>query len=88
MFFTKADHSTNIALVRYIVALLKQLSGLKLLLRQELAIRGHTEFEGNLNQLLIMWAGDFDTDLKDWLSVQLIHEYSCSGVRSLKRRKP
>ena len=38
-------------------ALLHQLSSLRFLLRQGLAIRGHTELEGNLRQLLMMWAG-------------------------------
>ena len=47
-------------------ALLKQLSALKYLLRQGLAIRGHKELEGNLNQLLAVWANDC-CELGDWL---------------------
>ncbi len=31
-----------------------------------MAVRGHTEIEGNLQQLLIMWAND-NNDLKNWL---------------------
>ena len=37
-------------------ALLKQLHCLKFLLRQGLAIHGHDETEGNLQQLLMMWS--------------------------------
>ena len=48
-------------------ALLHQLSSLRFLLRQGLAIRGHTELEGNLRQLLMMWAGASNSDLKTWL---------------------
>lgn len=47
-------------------ALLKQLHCLRFLLRQGLAIRGHTEVEGNLQQLLIMWSA-YDSSLKRWL---------------------
>ena len=44
-------------------ALLKQLHCLKFLLRQGLAIRGHDETEGNLQQLLMMWSV-YDSNLK------------------------
>ena len=47
-------------------ALLKQLSGLKFLLRQGIAIRGHIEVEGNLVQLLTVWAEN-NLDLKNWI---------------------
>ena len=47
--------------------LLKQLHGLKYLVRQGMAIRGHKEVEGNLHQVLIMWSS-FDSDLKRWIS--------------------
>jgi len=47
-------------------ALLKQLHCLRFLLRQGLAIRGHAETEGNLQQLLIMWS-TYDTGLKMWM---------------------
>ena len=47
--------------------LLKQLSSLKYLLRQGLAIRGHTEVESNLIQLMKLRADD-DGDLNMWLS--------------------
>ena len=36
--------------------LLKQLRALQYLLHQGIAIRGHTEIEGNLYQLLKVWA--------------------------------
>ena len=38
--------------------LLNQLRALQYLLRQGIAIRGHTEFEGNLYQLLKVWANN------------------------------
>ena len=47
--------------------LLKQLSLLKYLLRQGLAIRGHDEDEGNLMQLLKLRCED-DAELKTWVS--------------------
>ena len=47
--------------------LLKQLSSLKYLLRQGLAIRGHDDKEGNLIQLLKLRAED-DSQLRTWLS--------------------
>ncbi len=47
-------------------ALLKELSSLKFLLRQGLAIRGHDEKEGNLYQLLRLRAEDCP-ELKQWL---------------------
>ena len=47
--------------------LLKQLRALQYLLRQGIAIRGHTEVEGNLYQLLKVWAND-NSDITHWLS--------------------
>ena len=47
-------------------ALLKQLYALRFLLRQGIAIRGHTEAEGNLQQLLKAWTFD-DSNMKSWL---------------------
>ena len=47
--------------------LLKQLSSLKYLLRQGLAIRGHEEMEGNLLQLLQLRSDDCP-ELKTWVS--------------------
>ena len=47
--------------------LLKQLSSLKYLLRQGLAIRGHDDHEGNLIQLLKLREED-DPQLRTWLS--------------------
>ena len=47
--------------------LLKQLCALQYLLRQGIAIRGHTEVEGNLYQLLKVWAND-NSDITHWLS--------------------
>ena len=44
-----------------------QLSSLKFLLRQGLAIRGHEEIEGNLKQLLLVRCEDCP-DLKQWIS--------------------
>ena len=46
--------------------LLKQLSSLRMLLRQGLAKRGHDKFDGNLEQLLQLGSED-DKDLKIWL---------------------
>lgn len=46
--------------------LLKQLSTLRCLLRQGLAVRGHSEIESNLQQVLKLCAED-DDDLKTWL---------------------
>ena len=47
--------------------LLKQLSSLKYLLRQGLAIRGHEDIEGNLLQLLRLRSGDC-TQLSTWIA--------------------
>ena len=47
--------------------LLKQLSSLKYLVHQGLAIRGHSEIEGNLVQLMKLCAED-DGELNKWLS--------------------
>jgi len=44
-----------------------QLRALQYLLRQGMAIRGHTEIEGNLHQLLKVWANDYN-DIELWLS--------------------
>lgn len=49
--------------------LLKLISSLKFLLRQGLAIRGHSETEGNLFQLLSL-RGEDDPPLKRWLQQQ------------------
>ena len=46
--------------------LLKQLSSLRYLLRQGLYIKGHSEDEGNLVQLLMLCSEDCD-GLKSWL---------------------
>ena len=49
-------------------ALLCQLSGLRFLLRQGLAIRGHTETEGNLRPLVFhVWMYSSFCDMKAWL---------------------
>lgn len=47
--------------------MLCQLSALLFFLRQGLAVRGHTELEGNLRQLLIMWDSNGSHDLQVWL---------------------
>ena len=49
--------------------LLKQLSSLRYLLRQGLAIRGHVEIEGNLMQLLRLHCEDIPR-LKQWLQAK------------------
>lgn len=49
--------------------LLKLVSSLKFLLRQGLAIRGHSESEGNLFQLLFL-RGEDDPPLRRWLQQQ------------------
>ena len=46
--------------------LLKQLHALQYLLRQGIAIRGHTEVEGNLYQLLKVWEND-NSNITHWL---------------------
>jgi len=43
-----------------------QLWALRYLLRQGMAIRGHTEIEGNLHQLLKVWANDNGDIEKVW----------------------
>ena len=59
--------------------LLKQMSSLKYLLRQGLAIRGHEELEGNLRQLLLLRCEDCPS-MKAWiegnkyLSPQILNE--------------
>lgn len=50
-------------------ALIKQLSSLRYLLRQELAVRGHEASESNLIQLLQLRSGD-DPQLKKWINDQ------------------
>lgn len=47
--------------------LLKQITSLRFLLRQGLAIRGHSEDEGNLSQLLKLRTEDSDT-VQAWLN--------------------
>ena len=39
---------------------------MKYLLRQGIALRGHSETEGNLPRLLATWVGD-STAIKDWI---------------------
>lgn len=46
--------------------LLKQLEAMRYLLRQGIALRGHSEEEGNLPQLLAMWSSD-NNDIKHWI---------------------
>ena len=46
-------------------ALICQLSHL---LRQGLAVRGHTELEGNLRQLLMMWSNTSNENVTEWLT--------------------
>ena len=46
--------------------LLKQLEAMRFLLRQGIALRGHSEEEGNLHQLLTVWSGD-RTAMKSWI---------------------
>lgn len=46
--------------------LLKQLSSLKYLLQQGLAVRGHDDMEGNLVQLLMLRSYDCP-DLETWI---------------------
>ena len=55
--------------------LLKQLSALRYLLRQGLAVRGHTEKDGNLYQLLLLCSSE-DKKLKQWItdSIYMSHE--------------
>lgn len=50
--------------------MLKQLSALKYLLKQGLAVRGHKGLKGNLNQLLVVWANDY-CELGDWLQERI-----------------
>ena len=46
--------------------LFKQLSSMKFLLRQGLAIRGHHDEEGNFHQLLTCWSEDVKELVKRW----------------------
>ena len=46
--------------------LLKQLMGMRFLLRQGIALRGHSEGEGNLPQLLSAWGGECEI-LNQWM---------------------
>ena len=46
--------------------LLMQLKGLRFLTRQGIAIRGHHESEGNLQQLLITWSENNES-IKNWI---------------------
>ena len=52
--------------------LLKQLTSLKYLLRQELAIRGHDDLEGTLLQLLMLRSEDC-TQLNTWIRERIFH---------------
>lgn len=52
------------------VGLLKQIMSLRFLLRQGLAIRGHTEDEGNLSQLLKLQMEGSDT-MQAWLGEKI-----------------
>ena len=70
--------------------LLKQLSSLKYLLRQGLAVRGHDDLEGNLLQLLKLRSDDC-TDLTTWIRerkyfspVILIEQISLMGLTVLR----
>ena len=58
--------------------LLKQLSNLSFLLRQGLAIRGHTEVEGNLLQLMTLQSEDCP-GLKRWLDK---HQYLSHAIEN------
>ena len=52
------------------MGLLKQLGAMKFLLRQGLSLRGHTEHEGNLPQLLSTWREVTDSaHLKHWIEM-------------------
>ncbi len=68
-----------------------QLSSLRFLLRQGLAIRGHEEIEGNLMQLLLVRCEDC-SDLKQWindkkyLSSDIINEIIKNMSNSVLRR--
>ena len=48
------------------LGLMKQLEAMKFLLRQGIALRGHSEEEGNLSQLLTTWSKD-NAVLKSWI---------------------
>ena len=71
-------------------ALLKQLKAIKYLLRQGIAIRGHTELDGNLHQLLLMLGNDC-VDVKKWMhegkymSHEIITEQICIMGNNLLR---
>lgn len=71
--------------------LLKQLSSIKYLMRQGLAFRGHSEVEGNLQQLLRLRSEDCD-GLKEWLnkgnylSPQIVNEQIKIFAHCLQRR--
>ena len=68
--------------------LLKQLRALQYLLRQGIAIRGHTEVEGNLYQLLKVWAND-NSDITHWLSERkyMSHDIDTEQINNEERRK-
>ena len=63
-------------------ALLKQLLAIQYLARQGIALRGHSDMEGNLMQLLLAWAKDC-AELKKWvqerkyLSHDVVNEQVC-----------
>ena len=46
--------------------LLKQIAAIMFLLQQGIALRGHTEEEGNLSQLLAVWSED-NANVRDWM---------------------
>lgn len=71
-------------------ALLKQLLAIQYLARQGIALRGHSETEGNLVQLLVAWAKECSA-LKAWLkdkkylSHDIVNEQVCIMGKSVLR---
>ena len=70
--------------------LLKQLSTLQFLLRQGLAIRGHEELEGNLQQLLLLLCEDWPQlrqwiESKKYLPPEIVNELICSMAHQVLR---
>ena len=55
--------------------LLMQLKALRFLARQGIAIRGHNETEGNLQQLLLTWS-EGHSALQSWIKETDIHATS------------
>ena len=62
--------------------LLAQLAGLRFLTRQGIAIRGHTESEGNLQQRLLMQSSSNEV-VKKWLKANC---FACSHMMQLQSR--